>query len=260
MRTISCEIAVRRASEQLLDLLPAEERIVLEEHLASCGQCSRLMDQLRTTIALLRNRPGIDVPDVLRELAADADDPRGADLVRYLPQLYSLAVALDPASADDLVQETISRALANPATDTSDAALAATLAGLAGRRQPAWESPPTPPLGDDPDADTPELFYPGFYSDAPDAGSWIDPPVAWGDTYVLKPDDELVTTEAYGVVDGALGELDPTDRSLLTLVDIEGVPFSQAATVLDLTSRDAGDRLARARFAVRGALDHYLRA
>ena len=31
---------------------------------------------------------------------------------------YSLAVALDPAAADDLVQETISRALADPAKDT----------------------------------------------------------------------------------------------------------------------------------------------
>jgi DNA-directed RNA polymerase specialized sigma24 family protein len=260
MRTITCEIAVRRASEQLIDLLPAEERIVLEEHFASCGQCSRLMDQLRTTIAVLRNRPGLDVPDVLRELVADADDSRSADLVRHLPQLYSLAVALDPASADDLVQETISRALADPATDTSDSALAATLAGLAGQRQPVWEGPPTPPLGDDPDADTPELFYPGFYNNAADAGSWIDPPVAWGNTYVLQPDEELVTTEAYGVVDGALAALDPIDRSLLTLVDIDGVPFSQAATVLDLSSRDAGERLARARFAVRGALDHYLRA
>ena len=83
MSTITCEIAVRRASEQLVDLLRAEERIVLEEHLASCGQCSRLMDQLRTTMALLRNRPGLDVPDVLNELVADADDPRSADLVRY---------------------------------------------------------------------------------------------------------------------------------------------------------------------------------
>ena len=218
------------------------------------------MDQLRTTIAVLRNRPGVDVPDVLRELVADADDPRSADLVRHLPQLYSLAVALDPATADDLVQETISRALADPATDTSDAALAATLAGLAGQRQPAWESPPTPPLGDDPDADAPELFYPDFYGDAPDPGSWIDLPVAWGETHVLQPDDELVTTEAYGIVDDALAELDPTDRSLLTLVDIDGVPFGQAVTVLDLTSRDARRRLARARFAVRGALDQYLRA
>src|SRR5262245_66084068 len=150
---ITCEIAVRRASDQLLGLLPADERHVLEEHLASCGQCSELMNQLRTTIAVLQTRRGVEVPDVLPALVADVDDPRSADLVRHLPQLYSLAMALDPATADDLVQETLSRALADPATDTSDAGLAATLTGLAGQREPAWEGPPTPPLGDDPDAD-----------------------------------------------------------------------------------------------------------
>ena len=259
MSTITCEIAVRRASDQLLGLLPADERIVLEQHLASCDRCSDLMVQLRRTIAVLRSRPGVVVPDVLRELVAGSDDARGADMLRHLPQLYSLAVALDPAAADDLVQETVSRALADPAADISDAALAATLAGLAGRSQPAWESPPTPPLGDDRDADEPELFYPDFYGDAPDSGGWIDPPVAWGETRVLQPEDELVTIETFDIVDGALAELDPIDRQLLTLVDIDGVPFSQALMVLDLASSDARERLALARFAVRGALDHYLR-
>lgn len=161
------------------------------------------------------------------------------------------AVALDPATADDLVQETISRAHADPTADTSDAALAATLTGLAGRRQQDLESSPTPPFGDDPDAYEPEAFYPDFYSDAPDPGGWIDPPVAWGETRVLPSDDELVTTETYGVVDGALGQLDPIDRSLLTVVDIDGVPFSQAVMVLDLARRDARKRLAGASFAVR---------
>jgi DNA-directed RNA polymerase specialized sigma24 family protein len=217
------------------------------------------MDQLRSTIAVLRFRSDIDVPDVLRGLVADADDARSAELVRHLPQLYSLAAALDPATADDLVQETISRALADPTTAISDAALAATLTGLADRRQPAVESPSTPPLGDDPDADEPELFYPAFYSDAPDPGAWIDPPVAWGDSRVLQPDDDVVTAELYSVVDTALGELDAIDRSLLTLVDIDGVPFGRAAMALDLARSEARSRLARARFAVRAELDRYIR-
>ena len=79
--------------------------------------------------------------------------------------------------SDDLVQETISRAHADPTADTSDAALAATLTGLAGRRQQDLESSPTPPFGDDPDAYEPEAFYPDFSSDAPDPGGWIDPPL-----------------------------------------------------------------------------------
>ena len=82
MSPITCEIAVRRASDRLAGLLPAEEPIVLEQHLATCQHCSALMDQLRSTIAVLRNRPGLDVPDVLQELVADADDARSVDLLR----------------------------------------------------------------------------------------------------------------------------------------------------------------------------------
>ena len=44
---------------------------------------------------------------------------------------------------------------------------------------------------------------------------------------------------------------DPIDRSLLTIVDIDDVPFSQAVMVLALASCDARQHLARARFAVR---------
>jgi len=64
---------------------------------------------------------------------------------------------------------------------------------------------------------------------------------------------------AYGaVVDAALAELDPLDAGLITLIDIDGAPFSQAVLELDLPSGEARDRLARARFAVRAALDRYL--
>jgi hypothetical protein len=66
---------------------------------------------------------------------------------------------------------------------------------------------------------------------------------------------------AYGtVVDAALAELDPLDAGLITLIDIDGAPFSQAVLELDLPSGEARDRLARARFAVRAALDRYLQS
>jgi DNA-directed RNA polymerase specialized sigma24 family protein len=124
---------------------------------------------------------------------------------------------------------------------------------------PEFESPAVPTVGSDPDADEPELFYPGFYTDGPDAGAWVDPPVAWGEARVLRPEDDVVTTEAHGAVDSALAKLDPIDAGLVTLVDIEGTPFSRAVLELDLPSGEARDRLARARFAVRAALDRYLR-
>ena len=77
---------------------------------------------------------------------------------------------------------------------------------------------------------------------------------------MLRPEDDVVTTEEYGVVDAALAELDPIDAGLVTLVDIEGTPFSRAVIELDLPSGEARERLARARLAVRSALDRYLRS
>jgi hypothetical protein len=66
-------------------------------------------------------------------------------------------------------------------------------------------------------------------TDGPDAGAWVDPP-AGGAARVLGPADDLVTTEAYGVVDPALAELDPINVGLVTLVDIEGAPFSEPSS------------------------------
>ena len=60
--------------------------------------------------------------------------------------------------------------------------------------------------------------------------------VAWGEARVLRPDDDPITTEAYGAVDAALAELDPIDVGLVTLVDIEGAPFSRAVVVDGITA------------------------
>jgi hypothetical protein len=50
---------------------------------------------------------------------------------------------------------------------------------LATERGPDVESPAVPTAGSDPDADEYELFYPDdVYTDSPDAGAWVDPPVA----------------------------------------------------------------------------------
>jgi DNA-directed RNA polymerase specialized sigma24 family protein len=258
VNSLTCQIAVHRAYDQLAGLLPPDERVALEEHLATCDRCADLMAQLRDTIAILQSRRRGEVPDVLRDFAAAGDGERGADLVRHLPQLYALSVALDPANADDLVQETVSRALADPTSSTSESALAATLTDLAARNTPVFESPPPPPAGEDPDADTPELFYPGFYAEAADPGAWVEPTVAWGEALVLRPDDEVVTTELYGVVDEALAELDPIDRNLVSLVDFDRVSFGQAVMELDLGRRTGRARLAHGRSAVHAALDRYI--
>jgi DNA-directed RNA polymerase specialized sigma24 family protein len=255
---LTCQAAVHAASDQLTGLLSDAERGALEEHLAGCDSCSCLMDQLRSTVGVLASRPGVQVPDSLRAIVANAAGGRADALVRQLPHLYALAKALDASAADDLVQETITSALADPDADPSGSGLDAALIRLADRRRPDVESPAIPTAASDPDADEAELFYPDFYTDGPDAGAWVDSPVAWGEARVLRPEDDLVTTEAYGVVDAALAELDPIDAALVTLVDIEGTPFSRAVLELDLPSGESRKRLARARFKVRAALDRYL--
>ncbi len=62
--------------------------------------------------------------------------------------------------------------------------------------------------------------------------------MAWGEARVLRPADALVTTEAFGVVDTALAELDRIDAALVTLVDIEGTRFGRAALELGTGSHD----------------------
>jgi DNA-directed RNA polymerase specialized sigma24 family protein len=255
---LTCHAAVHAASDQLAGLLSDAERDALEDHLADCDNCSCLMDQLRSTVAVLGSRPEVQVPDSLRAMVAHTEGDRAEALAAQLPHLYTLANALDANAADDLVQATLTSALADPDTDTTGSGLAAALTRLAAEGGPDVESPAVPTAGSDPDADAAELFYPDFYTDGPDAGAWVDSPVAWGEARVLRPEDDLVTTEAFGVVDAALAELDPIDAGLVTLVDIEGAPFNQAVLELDLPSGEARERLARARFAVRAALDQYL--
>jgi hypothetical protein len=139
-------------------------------------------------------------------MVAHTEGERAEALTAQLPHLYALANALDANAADDLVQETLTSALADPDTDTTGSGLAATLTRLAAEGGPDVDSPAVPTAGSDPDADEAELFYPDFYTDGPDAGAWVDSPVAWGEARVLRPEDDLVTTEAYGVVDAALAE------------------------------------------------------
>ena len=260
MNPLTCQAAVRAASDQLAGQLSDAERGALEEHLGGCDSCSCLMDQLYSTIAILRSRPEVQVPDWLAAMVAHTGGGRAEALTAQLPHLYALANALDADAADDLVQETLTSALADSDADTTGAGLAGALTRLAVDRGPEVQSPAVPTPGSDPDADEPELFYPGFYVDAPDAGAWVDQPVAWGEARVLGPEDDLVTTETYAAVDAALADLDPIDAGLVTLVDIEGAPLNRAALELDLSSGEARERLARARFAVRAALDRHFRS
>jgi anti-sigma factor RsiW len=55
---LSCKDVTRRASAYLDGDLGSWERLRLRAHLAICKGCRRYLDQLRTTVALLRRLPG----------------------------------------------------------------------------------------------------------------------------------------------------------------------------------------------------------
>ena len=63
MNPLTCQATVHAASDQLAGLLSDAERGALEDHLAGCDSCSCLMDQLRSTVAVLGSRPEVQVPD-----------------------------------------------------------------------------------------------------------------------------------------------------------------------------------------------------
>src|SRR5918996_1606148 len=133
---LTCQAAVHAASDQLAGLLSDAERGALEDHLAGCDDCSCLMDQLRTTVAVLASRPGVQVPESLRVILANAEGGRAEALTAQLPHLYAVARALDANAADDLVQETLTSALADPDADTTASGLVSALMGFADERRP----------------------------------------------------------------------------------------------------------------------------
>lgn len=229
---MTCESIVHRASDFIDGMLPEPERAAVEEHLETCDACACYMSQLRATVNLLAKRHG--------------------------PQLLDLARSLNEEGAEDLVQATWERALLEGPGELSAQRLVHLLMEEAERGEtsiPAGEGR----LADlDPDADTAELFYPHFYGEGPDIGSWVEPPRSWPtEAGVLSPEDDLTTAELYDVVDAALDEVGGDGARLVELVDIGGLDSGRAAAHLGVEESAARRSLHAARNHVRAALDNY---
>ena len=111
----------------------------------------------------------------------------------------------------------------------------------------------------DPDADSAELIFPDLYTDGPDKGEWVSPPLAWPSlTRVLGPDDELETAELYSVVDEALDQLPDGLGDALYLVDIEGHSLEMSSSLLGRNASDLQRDLSQARNHVRGRVSEYM--
>jgi RNA polymerase sigma-70 factor (ECF subfamily) len=82
-------------------------------------------------------------------------------------------------------------------------------------------------------------------------GHWAVLPRAW-------PEDKLLAAETLSVIEHAIERLPPTQRTVITLRDVEGWTADEVRNALELSETNQRVLLHRARAKVRNALDQYL--
>ena len=85
-------------------------------------------------------------------------------------------------------------------------------------------------------------------------GHWTNPPSVWqGDT----PDNMLASTQLKSVIDRALNNLPPIQRSVVTLRDIQALDMDSICKILDVSESNARVLLHRGRSQIREAIDDF---
>ena len=84
-------------------------------------------------------------------------------------------------------------------------------------------------------------------------GDWASPPSRWD-----LPDERMVGRETLLVIKDAIDRLTPSQRTVITLRDVEGWSSKDVCNVLDITETNQRVLLHRARSSVRAALERYL--
>jgi RNA polymerase sigma-70 factor (ECF subfamily) len=100
-------------------------------------------------------------------------------------------------------------------------------------------------LGDDEGAVDPDRF---FGPDARFPGHWAVP-----------PEGRVLVDEALDVIERAIERLPPSQRTVITLRDIQGLSAEEVRNALDLTETNQRVLLHRARSKVRSALEEYMK-
>ena len=84
---------------------------------------------------------------------------------------------------------------------------------------------------------------------------WAAEPIAW-----RTPEEDLLAGETRRIMLEAIEALPPTQREVLVLRDVEGVPASDVCNILGITDTNQRVLLHRARSRVRAALERHLAA
>jgi len=82
------------------------------------------------------------------------------------------------------------------------------------------------------------------------SGAWVDPPQPWAD----RVEDRLVAAELAQRARALLADLPDTQRQVLVLRDVEGMPAEEVAELLGITDGNQRVLLHRARARLRGLL------
>lgn len=86
-------------------------------------------------------------------------------------------------------------------------------------------------------------------------GHWLEPPAAWS---VQDPERLAEDAETRAAIEGAIAELPPAQRAVITLRDLEGLEAEEICGLLGVTVSNQRVLLHRARTKVRAALEKAL--
>jgi RNA polymerase sigma-70 factor (ECF subfamily) len=180
------------------------------------------------------------------------------DLVRrYHGSLLRLALVLlrNRASAEEVVQETWKCVVEGLDSFEGRSSLKVWICRILTNRARTRlirerRSVPFSALGDS-DADEPAVdptrFSPG--------GQWADPPQRWNEN---TPEKLLMQKEAMEYLERALHQLPASQRSVVTLRDVEGFDSDEVCNVLGIRETNQRVLLHRARSKLRQALEEHL--
>jgi RNA polymerase sigma-70 factor (ECF subfamily) len=177
------------------------------------------------------------------------DEAAFTELVaRYHPSLLRLAMTFVPSAAvaQEVVQDTwigvlrgIDRFEGRSSFKTWLFRILSNRARTAGVRERRTRPPD---LGDEP------AVHPRRFTRD---GHWAEPPVPWDDSV----DDRLVAAALSGRIEAALAALPDTQRQVVTMRDLEGLPSADVCAVLDITEGNQRVLLHRGRSRLRAALE-----
>jgi RNA polymerase sigma-70 factor (ECF subfamily) len=174
---------------------------------------------------------------------------------------HAMLYVRDPDAAEEVVQDTWLGLLRGPERLEERASLKTWLFHILANRartRAAREEPSVPfsalaadAVGPDEPAVDPERFLPADHPRAP--GHWTSPPRDWRDS----PESWLLSRETCACLKAAIDQLLPSQRSVVTLRDVEGWTAGEVCGHLGLTETHQRVLLHRARSRVRRAMERY---